>query len=71
MSAEGLDDKMKMKMLMEIIELIKNPGLIQAPVMPEKAQAEIKIRQNNDIIAVITDFITKKGNLKSVVKSKV
>ena len=61
MSAEGLDDKMKMKLVMEIMKLIKNPALIQAPVIPEKAQAEVKIRQNNDIMAVITDFITKKG----------
>ena len=71
MSAEGLDDKMKMKLVMEINKLIKNPAIIQAPVIPEKAQAEVKIRQNDDIMAVITDFITKKGNLKSVVKSKV
>ena len=68
MSAEGLrlDDKMKMKMLMKINKLINNPALIQAPVIPKKA--EVKTRHT---MAVITDFITKKGNLKAVVKSKV
>ena len=69
MSTEGLDDKMKMKILMEIIELINNPAIIQAPVIPEKAQAEIKIRQNDDIMAVITDFITKKGNFSGQIQS--
>ena len=69
MSAEGLDDKMKNKLVMEIIELIKNPALIHAPVIPEKAQAEVKIRQNTDIMAVITDFITKKGNFSGQIQS--